>query len=73
MDDRFTNNDCISFYMTYIIIIDAYESHPKNEKKTSSTLLTNVRVLHYTHDNNLLLIKVYLYIYVNGYIWMWVF
>ena len=38
--------------MTYIVDLDAYELHPRDEKY-STNLLMNARVLHYTYDGGL--------------------
>ena len=39
-------------FMTYIVDLDAYELHPRDEKY-STNLLMNARVLHYTYDGGL--------------------
>ena len=38
--------------MTYIVGLHAYELHP-GMKKSSTTLLMNAMVLHYTYDRGL--------------------
>ena len=42
--------------MTYIVDLDAYDLH-LGMKKSSTTLLMNARVLHYTYDKGSLFFK----------------
>ena len=49
--------------MTYIADLDTYELHLGNEKKSSTTLLTNARVVYYTyHRGSLLLNDIFVYL-----------
>ena len=55
--------------MTCIIDLDAYMLHMGHEN-SSTTLLMNDRVLHYTYVRGSLLFKTILYIYLNDYVSM---
>jgi hypothetical protein len=49
-------------FMTYILDLDAYEFHPRDEK-IFNNLLMNARVLYYTYDWSSFLFKdVFLYL-----------
>lgn len=58
--------------MTYIVDLNAYELYPKDESVLNNFTM-NARVLHFTYDRDWLIdgnSKVYLYNYVDDYMWV---
>ena len=51
--------------MKYIVNLDAYEWHPRDEKILNNFMM-NTRVLHFTNDRVDCFAKIYLYIYDNA-------